>query len=371
MFAMLVSAIALTLAACPSRNHDPMAGASALATPAAPLAWTVHQVMATHHLATSSLESKEAAPGNQFVVLDVSVRNRDADAQVLSEGKLIAMDESQLQTFDTPVSLLSDDYLGLQVLSPAQSMRGKIAYEVPEHLSGVLYWSPGNGSKRILLHVATPLVPQRTLASADADPDADAAADASVKVDTPPTKSIASIARIAKPVPKPVAADRHEHRVEPVAPSTDLDRVFATVPSPAAPATVATATVHAKLPDPPPQSVAPSLSSQAPAGEVAVIELPASRRNELPLKSEAHVAGGGAKRDGEQRRKLACQGLVSRNDPAEKPRSLGFFSDSCRDYALPSAWRPEQPDARRSLIRRVSSAIRRVVRSARAGHPVE
>ena len=37
-------------------------------------------------------------------------------------------------------------------------------------------------------------------------------------------------------------------------------------------------------------------------------------------------------------RTLACDALVSRNDPAEKARYLGFFSRSCAGYAMPSAW---------------------------------
>src|SRR4051794_8472701 len=96
---LLACAIAvLPLAACPTRHHVD-AEAEALAQVPVPLAWTVNRVLATHHLDTSSMESRDALPGHRFVVLDVSVRNRDRQPQVLSEGKLIAMGESDLQTF--------------------------------------------------------------------------------------------------------------------------------------------------------------------------------------------------------------------------------------------------------------------------------
>jgi hypothetical protein len=41
-----------------------------------------------------------------------------------------------------------------------------------------------------------------------------------------------------------------------------------------------------------------------------------------------------------QARELACTALVSRNDPAEKKRYLGFFKRECGAYAIPSAWTP-------------------------------
>lgn len=162
---LLFGGALLLLDGCSSRS-DGSAAAEASGSVTAPMAFSVNDVRATHHLATSTMEGREAAVGNEFVVLDVSVMNPDAKPQVLLEGTLIAMGESGAQTFDTPVTLLSNDYLGMQVLAPRQGVRGKIAYEVPEHLQGVLYWSPGSGRERILLHVNAPPESQRTLADA-------------------------------------------------------------------------------------------------------------------------------------------------------------------------------------------------------------
>ena len=41
----------------------------------------------------------------------------------------------------------------------------------------------------------------------------------------------------------------------------------------------------------------------------------------------------------EQARTLACSALVSRDDPAEKSRYLGFFARECADYPMPSSWK--------------------------------
>jgi hypothetical protein len=323
--AVLTFAFALSpLAGCSSRN-DEGAGAQALARTQGPLAWTVNRVQATHRLATASMQGRDAAPGYQFVVLDVSVRNRDAEPQVLAEGTLVAMDESRLQTFDRPVTVLSDDYLSLQVLAPAQTLRGKIAYEVPEHLPGVLYWNPGNGSERILLNVVSAPAP-RTLANVD-DVGVDRGANADsthipspiASTDARPTNAIEVPTADAAPKPAP-EADRVVVASTPPAPSRKVATVAvprATVPRPTA--------VQ------PPVPAAPSAAEPAPPQV-----------------------------DPEQARRLACEGLVSRDDPAEKEHSLAVFAQACREYALPEHWRP-QPAERRSLVERASALLARMV----------
>ena len=239
----------------------------------------VNNAVVTDRLATSTLERKQATPGSRFVVLDITARNTDQQPQVFSEGKLVNVSESHERTFATPVSMLTGEYLTLQVLNPASSVHGKIAYEVPEDLAGVLYWVPGNGNERILLHVATATTAVTT--SAHAQPDSGIA-----------EQDVGASAATKQP-----AIDR------PARPA--VDRVAATPPSARndSPAPAATPRVHEDT-------------------RVASVTPP------------AHSAPA----PNEQARRLACGALVSRNDPAEKPRYLGFFSRECEGYAMPSAW---------------------------------
>ena len=348
--ALLALGCVLLLAGCPSRDHAP-AEAAALARTQAPLDWRVNRARVTHHLATSSLESRDAMPGHQFVVLDVSVRNRDTQAQVLSEGKLIAMDEARLQTFDQPETLLSDDYLSLQVLAPAQSMHGKIAYEVPEPLSGVLYWSPGNGSERILLNPISTPAATATLADADTDVmggDGDTAADARIaptagdatgaaatttRVPASPRSAMPKVASkpIPKSIPDRVATTQHPPPARVVIDAPDDAPVALDSGSVLAPTAV---------PTPSPQSARIAGSPPAPiAGPVATRPIVAT----TPAPAERELA-----------RRQACADLVSRDDPADKAGNLDFFAGSCRDYTLPPHWTPP-PAPRRSLVARVAS----------------
>ena len=349
--AALAFAGALLLASGPFRRHDD-ARTRAPTQVDAPLAWTVNRAQAMHRLGTSSMDAREAAPGHQFVVLDVSVRNRDAQPQVLSEGKLIAMDAANLQTFDRPVTVFSDDYLSLQVLEPAQRLHGKIAYEVPEDLHGVLFWNPGNGSERILLNLTTPATPQRTLANVDDDTGAGTNVEPS---------SIAAHMQGRAAVSGPPARD-----------ATPKPVVVAAAPpsSPAAKATTEVASV-ARAPrhvatDPPVTRTAPrEVATREGATRVlppsTTIVTPPPARVVLPVSAmPARTPAAQPQVDGEQARRLACEGMVARDDPAEKERSLGFFAQSCRDYALPAHWQPQRV-ARRSLLKRASDLLARVV----------
>jgi hypothetical protein len=220
-------------------------------------------------------------------VLDVTARNTDRQPQVFSEGKLVNVSESRERTFATPVSMLTGEYLTLQVLKPSSSVHGKIAYEVPEDLPGVLYWVPGNGNERILLHVAASAV----TTSAHAEPDAGIA-----------VEDVAKQEPAASPATTEPAID---------SPAPPVVSSAAATPPPArgdGPAT------------PAPPSTKPRTNEGA---RVASITSPPA--SALPARNE-------------QARRLACGALVSRNDPAEKARYLGFFSRECEGYAMPSAW---------------------------------
>lgn len=187
----VVASVCLLAAACSRKAAEDAARAGAVVQPAAvdPVQATLLGVMSTSRLASSTLETRQAAPGDRFVVLDVSAHNGDRQPQVFSEGRLVNVDEHSERSFATPVSMLADEFLTLQVLAPAASVRGKIAWEVPSDLRGVWYWVPGNGRKRILLHVDAPARVVTTSANAEAaDVDRSAAA---TPASTPTQQSVA------------------------------------------------------------------------------------------------------------------------------------------------------------------------------------
>jgi hypothetical protein len=233
----------------------------------------VHSTHLTDRIATSTLESKEAPQGDTFVVLDVSVRNSGTQPQVFSEGKLVDVSASGERTFATPVAMLTDEFLSLQVIPPTARVRGKIAYQVPEGRIDALYWSPGSGSKRILLHLDTPSVAVNTLGNADAK----------------------------------LPVERDEPR----------DRIARASSEP-----------RAALPGRPAQPAKAVQSAEDVSDEPGSIAMGTAPANRDAIKGN------------EPARTLACQALLSRNDPAEKARYLGFFARQCADYAMPPAWRP-------------------------------
>jgi hypothetical protein len=164
---LCVAGMAVVMAACQRGSDELFAGPAGHVSPTGDsLEWSVARALSTRHIETSMLETKDAKPGAEFVVLDVSVRNPGTQPQVVSEGSLISVDASRPQTFATPVSMLADEFLTLQVLAPGASVHGKIAFEVPQGLAGVFYWTPGIGAGRILVRVEAAPEPPHTLANA-------------------------------------------------------------------------------------------------------------------------------------------------------------------------------------------------------------
>jgi hypothetical protein len=285
---VLGAGVALVLAGCLVAGCDRARQTDRAAAAAPSLAPVVNAAHVTRVIDTSTLEHREASPGNTFVVLDVTVRNRDTHPQVFSEGELVSVDARTQRSFATPVTLLADEFLSLQVLQPASSARGKIAYEIPSGLEGALYWQPGAHGQRILLHPRLPPKVVSTLGNAPGD---DVAA-----------------------FPGSALATSH-------ADIPAVDRAAKTADS---------------MAERPPSN--PVARDAKPATPGATVQTPAPTR-------AASETTPDLSRTNEQARALACQALLARNDPAEKSRYLGFFAHECADYAMPSNWRPDVASA--------------------------
>jgi hypothetical protein len=133
----------------PSHSADARAPATPAATAAAAdgLQVGLNDAVRTERLQPSRFEDKQAAPGDTFVVLDVSVRNPGRDTRVFNEGALVVAAGGREHRFATPENILADGYLLLEALKPGSSVRGKVVYEVPADLAGDVYWLPGNGQR--------------------------------------------------------------------------------------------------------------------------------------------------------------------------------------------------------------------------------
>jgi len=119
---------------------------------------TVDDALRTRRLQPSRFEDKEPAPGDSFVVLDVSVRNPGRDTRVFNAGPLVVVAGGKEHRFDTPENIIADGYLLLEALKPGSSLHGRIVYEVPADLDGAMVWLPGNGQRLPVQLSPTPLV---------------------------------------------------------------------------------------------------------------------------------------------------------------------------------------------------------------------
>ena len=156
--------LACVLAGC--QPHGPAARAPAWDRQAAQadhsnagaLQASVDNALRTRRLQPSRFEDKEPAPGDSFIVLDVSVRNRGHETRVFNAGPLVVLSGGKEHRFDTPENIIADGYLLLEAIKPGAGVRGRIVYEVPSDLAGDVYWLPGNGQRLQVRASPIPLV---------------------------------------------------------------------------------------------------------------------------------------------------------------------------------------------------------------------
>jgi len=268
-------------------SSDPQASTQAASSSAAnALQVSVDRALRTQRLQPSRFEDKEPAPGDSFIVLDVSVRNPGHDTRVFNAGPLVVMAGGKEHRFDTPENIIADGYLLLEAVKPGTGVRGRIVYEVPSDLAGAMYWLPGNGQR---------LPVQASPASRVGAGDQRQVAQATAIREAPARTSMSA------PSPPPPEAGTQAST-----PPTSTARASA----PRAPASV------------PPASMARVSGAQS-----------------TPSTAKTGVAPA-------QLRQLACRALVDNNDPAEQARYRDFFHQQCKGYRTPRAWtRPAPPAA--------------------------
>jgi len=313
--------VLVCVAACQPRGTPeaaPVAGRHAAASSASPLAANALQVsivdaLRTRRLQPSRFEDKQPAPGDSFLVLDVSVRNPGRDTRVFNAGPLVVVAGGKEHRFDTPENIIADGYLLLEALKPGSSLQGRIVYEVPADLDGPMYWLPGNGQRLRVQPVPTPMV--------------SGAAHAQVAAATQAPHVPAS------PAPMPPASTSHASTAQ-------------------APASAPIAST--------PSASTPSASTSRDS----------TSRDATPTAATAADAGASP-----QLRELACRALVTDNNPAEQARYSDFFREQCKGHALPRAWEQSTRTARAEpgkgtrVARTTAHAAERVQRDVAAEAP--
>lgn len=287
--------LACVLAACqPHGSADRAASPDRQAAVARPdaanaLQVSVDNAVRTQRLQPSRFEDKEPAPGDSFIVLDVSVRNPGHDTRVFNAGPLVLVAGGKEHRFDTPENIIADGYLLLEAVKPGTGVRGRIVYEVPSDLAGTLYWLPGNGQRLPVQASPTTRVvgggDQRQVARATAG-------------DQPVARTSMSSQVSSQSTPRTAVAQAATRQ--------------ASTP---------------RAPEPTPRaSVPPASAARAPEAQPAA---PTAKAGVAPA----------------QLRELACRALVDNNDPAEQGRYRDFFHQQCKGYRTPRAWTRAAPAA--------------------------
>lgn len=112
---------------------------------------TVNSVQKVPCVGSNQFSQKCAGEGNEFLVLDVSLKNTDTEGRMFTDGSIFVTYKGKELEFDDTETILENGYLTLETLNPLTSTRGKIVYKVPAGLDAALYWNPGRSDVRILI----------------------------------------------------------------------------------------------------------------------------------------------------------------------------------------------------------------------------
>ena len=112
---------------------------------------TVNSVLKQSCVGSDEFTRTCAGEGNQFLVLDVSLKNIDNEGRLFLEGSIFVNLNGKELEFDNTETIMEEGYLVLDTLNPLTSIRGKIVYKVPGAVSSAFYWNPGRSDVRILV----------------------------------------------------------------------------------------------------------------------------------------------------------------------------------------------------------------------------
>lgn len=93
----------------------------------------------------SSMKSDSDA---RFLTVNATFKNADSEGRLPSEGSLFIRKDNKYFKFDATETIMSDGYgIRLRSLNPLIKLNTKLAYKVPNELSGEVYWKPGRNAE--------------------------------------------------------------------------------------------------------------------------------------------------------------------------------------------------------------------------------
>jgi len=108
---------------------------------------TVNDVSATAAIDTGNqFTSMRADSGNQFLLLNITIRNIDDESRMFSDGSAFLETGGKRYEFDHPETIIDDRFSLMEQINPMVSKTINIAYKIPDGVEADAYWIPGRNS---------------------------------------------------------------------------------------------------------------------------------------------------------------------------------------------------------------------------------
>lgn len=107
--------------------------------------YTVNSVQLLDRVDTGNeFADLERSEGNQYMVLDVTIRNTDTESRMLFDGSIWVNVDGKNYNFDkTEMVMLEGWGSNLDSINPMVTKETKLVWKIPNGISGDAYWQPG------------------------------------------------------------------------------------------------------------------------------------------------------------------------------------------------------------------------------------
>jgi cell division septation protein DedD len=113
---------------------------------------TVNHASTTSRINPNWLINESAGSGNQFLVLNITIKNTNSESRFFNEGSLLIKINEKALKFDKTEFILSDGFITpFTSINPLITLTGNIVYKIPDDYDSRIIWVPGRDDKAIVL----------------------------------------------------------------------------------------------------------------------------------------------------------------------------------------------------------------------------
>lgn len=90
--------------------------------------------------------------GVKFVVIDIAVKNTDAETRMMFEGEVLVNQDGKLLKYENAEMIMAEGYgMIMENINPGITKKTKLVYKIPSDLKGNVFYHPARSENEALI----------------------------------------------------------------------------------------------------------------------------------------------------------------------------------------------------------------------------